>query len=280
MPFFARESEVHCKHDYFEIWAGGVSFKTVALTLIIIVLTFAIEAAVHSETKQPAHDESSRVEDTLATDASPSSDQSDATETKAKSTRVWCNPNPSPSIRAHRLAHATILMIPLCIAFGFRIAGIAPPDVRDGCREILKPYMQTAWWAIIPLNIIPFILASVAWIRAFVDCLLVRWGKTVGYLMEGEEFRFGWPPCAPLFWVLIVALVPVMGLCALVKKSAVWIMGSPDVEGNATGDLELGGEERIRLVDDFDGAGSGEDEEPPAYDTNWRENEVTAKTSS
>lgn len=276
MRSFARDSEVHCKHDYFDIWAGGVTFKTVALTLIIIVLTIAIEVAVHSEVNPSSKNESSSVDDTPA---SPSSDQSDATKIKAKDTRSWCNPNPSPSIRAHRLTLATILIIPLCIAFGFRIADTAPPDVRYGCREILKSYMQPAWWAIIPLNIIPLIFASFAWIRAFLDCLLVRWGKTLGYPKEGEGNGIGWPPCAPMFLVLLVVLLPVMGICALVKKGAIWIMESPDVEGSTTEDIELGGEERIRLVDDVDGAGIEDGEEPPAYDANWRENEVTVKAS-
>jgi hypothetical protein len=288
MRSFPRSStEFDCRDEYSDIWAGGFTFKTVALTFIIIVLTFSIEAAVHSDVNatskkkkktQSAQDEQPRSE-SPASGASPSSEESNATKDTTKGKSSWCNPNPSPTIRANRLALATILIIPLCVAFGFRIADTAPPDVRYECREILKSSMQPTWGAIIPLNIVPFIIASVAWMRAFVDCLLVRWGKTLQCINNVEGSGIGWPPFAPLFWGLVMVCLPIMGIWELVKKGAVWMMGSPDTAESATEDIELGGEERVRLVDDVDEAVVDEGEEPPAYDANWRENETRIKAS-
>jgi hypothetical protein len=276
-------TELDCESHYNDIWAVSHILKTVALTFIIIVLTISIEIAVHSEINstsnnkktQSAQDELSGSESPTS-DASPSNEESNTTKDMIKGKS---NLNPSATIRANRLTLATILIIPLCVAFGFRIADTALPNIRDDCREILKSSIQFAWGWIIPLNIIPFIIASVAWIRAFIDCLLVRWERTLQYpnAVKGSGIR--WPPFAPLFWIFVVVRFPVMVFWQLVKKGAVWIMGSPNSAESATEDIELGGGERVRLVDDFDEAVVDEGEEPPAYDANWRENETGIKSS-
>ncbi|KAF2802727.1 uncharacterized protein BDZ99DRAFT_527163 [Mytilinidion resinicola] len=275
------QNSFDCKFDYFDISAGGPTPKIVALTVTIIVLTLSIEAAVHSDVNptskkkgktRSSQDELARSEST-ASDASLSNEESTVTNATAKGKNLrWCNSNPSPTIRANRLILATTLILPLCVAFGFRIAAAAPPDVRYECREVLKSSLQPVWGAIIPLNIIPFIIASVAWIRAFVDCLLIRRGKTLQYPNNIKGSGIGWPPFAPI-------LVPLMGIWGLVKKGAVWMMGSSNLAESATGDIELGGEERVGLVDDFDEAVADEGEEPPAYEAHLRKYETGSEAS-
>jgi hypothetical protein len=268
-----------CRSDYFDIYTDGLTFKTVALTFIIIILTFCIEGAVHLEANpSPKKEQPQSAQDELS---GSESEESNATKITTRGKGWSFNSDPSPAIRANRLTLATILIIPLCVAFGFRMADTVPPDVRYECEEVIKPLLQPTWGAIIPLNIVPFVIASVAWIRAFVDCLLIRWRKSVQYLsnVEGSGITIGWPPFAPLYWAFLVVLLPIGVIREFMKKGAVWMMGSPDIAESATEDIELGGEERVRLVDDVDEAVVNEGEEPPAYDANWRENETRIKAS-
>ncbi|KAF2494974.1 hypothetical protein BU16DRAFT_51573 [Lophium mytilinum] len=247
-----------CEWDYFDLRTGGPTFKTIALSFLVVVLTVAIEATVHSNVNATSEKKTPQSAQ-AASDAPPSSNNS-----------WWFNPKPSPNIRANRLTLATILFIPLCVAFGFRMAETAPPNIRWECREILD--IGPTWGAIIPLTIVPFVIASVAWTRAFVDCLLIRWGKGLHYPNNVAGSGIGWPPVAPI-------LLPLIYIWKFVKKATVWVMGSPDIAESVAGDIELGGEERVRLIDDFDEAEISEGEEPPAYDGSLRETEIGFKVS-
>jgi hypothetical protein len=276
--------EAECKHDYFHLLHQGVTFKIVVLTMLGLILTIAIECVVNlsskpmsktttesqrpqnspSEIDAPAPDATDHLAHSTtepthidASDVSPSVEQIKSTKA---STTAWCETHPSPSTRARRLTKSTILLIPICLVLGFRIADATSLNIRDECMRYLASSLRPNWWAITILNIVPFIIAIVAWLRALIDCLLARWGKGLRY--PAEDFSYlGWPPCAPVLFVIMVGAVPIILFVALLDKGAKWVAGETVAEND---DIELGEENRGLIVGmnaeerDVDG--------PPAYE--------------
>jgi uncharacterized membrane protein len=268
--------KAQCKHDY------SATFKTVVLTLLGLILTTLIECVVHSSfkpvsktttelqhppnspseidaptpnaTELPAHNTT----EPTSIDASDVSPPVEQTKSNKTSTTVWCEPHPSVSTRARRLTWATILLIPICLVFGFRM-GDTISHFRYECRQFLASSPQPYWWTITFLNIIPFVIAVTAWIRALVDCLLVRWGKGLRYLNKDTSF-FEWPPCAPIFFVIVFAIASLLLFMELLNKGAKWVAGETVAENE---DVELG-EDRGLIV-----GMDAEDQDidaPPAYE--------------
>ena len=277
--------EAQCMRDYHDRQQQNVTQKTVVLTLLGLILTTSIECVVHSSFKlvsktttelQPPPNSPSEIDapapnatETLAhsttqptpidaLDVSPPVEQTKCTKT---STTIWCEPHPSISTRVRRLTWATILLVPVCLVFGFRMADTNFLNVRHECMKFLSFLpLRPNWWAITLLNIVPFVLAITAWIRALVDCLLVRWGKGLRYPDEDTPL-FAWPPCAPVFFVILFAAVPLFLLMGLLNKGARWVAGKTVVEND---DVELG-EENRGLIVGMD-AEDRDMDAPPAYE--------------
>lgn len=160
-----------------------------------------------------------------------------------------CLPNASPPIRANRLAVAIIIYSLITTAFALRI------------RETQND-SATNWVFTVLVNIVPFSCASFAFLRAFVDAVLVRWSTGLNY---GTGDGWMWMPCMPFFIVfgsgytilecLKIPIAAVMGDWEL----STWTMSHNEGEGTIE-DVELQG-----LVDDFDGM-ADEDDGLPAYD--------------
>lgn len=144
-----------------------------------------------------------------------------------------------PALRASRLVGGTAAFVPVLVLFSVRMA-----DVSSSCARV--NFDPTA---VVLSNIIPFVLAATAWLRALVDCLLVRSGSGLTVWM--------WPPVMPLGWA-------VLGYLEFVR----WAVGAKNGRGGEE-DVELGGvelgagmeiaeEEEGLLVGGEDGDGNGD----------------------
>lgn len=195
----------------------------------------------------------------------------------------WCTENaPDPPLRASRFAMGLIIYAGILAAFIVRIRDARDqPYIPEPCQEEIG-LEGPDWTAIAFLNIIPFICATFALLRAFVDCVLVRWGKSLGIFSTGT-FAVPWPPCAPvlgiLFVVVFVVVVALYLLFECVRIPAALIMGRWEASiwtaefarGSENGnvDEERRGEEGMGLVQNADGGENADgegSEEPPAYD--------------
>jgi hypothetical protein len=217
-----------------------------------IILTFALESVVHMGS--PAHDskqndmenevsgsetdEPHRVaEDNVALLERNPSSQTESTHTKRSSLA-------SPQLRAKRLAVASILYPIILTVFTIRMT--------DG----------TGPAAFYLVSIIPFTIATFAFLRTLVDCVLVRFkiGLSRSFGAEGIP----WMPFMPFSFV-------VCGLFEGGKWCAGMIMGSGRMDkGEREEDM---GEETWGLVGNVDGGESGSEDGdgegfggPPAYD--------------
>lgn len=276
--------EEKCKHDYFDLLHQGVTLKTVVLTLLGLTLTISIQCVVHSSSKPMSKTtlESHRSPISASEIDAPASnaidlhahittepppiDASDAsplveqTKSTKASTTAWCESHPSPSTRASRLTQSTILLMPMCLVFGFQIADTTSSNIRHECMQYLASSLQPNWWAITFLNIVPFVITVDAWLRALIDCLLVRWGKRLRY--PAEDFSWlGWPPCAPVLYVIMVVAIPVFVFVFFLDMGAKWVAGETVAEND---DIELG-EENGGLIVGMD-AEDWTVDSPPAYE--------------
>ena len=232
-------------------------FAPIGLSFAITVLAIIIEFRVHtpftmptnSPTTQAQHNDidasQSAVEPPSVEPSSVGGENRILQATVEEEPLQWWKGNPSPAIRANRLAVATVLLISLYIAFGFRVAEWECP-----------PY----WGLAIPFTIIPFILGSAAWLRALVDCALVRWKKTLPY--ANSKNISGWPPCAPIVLPVLISI-----WCA--RNCASVIMGEKRESMRDAENIELG-EEGLGLVAGFEGADDEELENPPSYQSSWQ----------
>ena len=239
-------------------------------------MEYIAHADIHPNRKatKPEHQQSDVEAPPLTTEASAAAEgatQQTIPESK-QAPSTWCIPSTSPAVRGHRLTFATLLLIPLCIAFGFRAADFAT-HIPYECDGFVKGPLHPNWYAVIPLNIIPFIIGSAAWLRAFVDCLLVRWGKGLGYPSAKADFE--WPPLAPLVLVAIIMLLPIVIIVKLLGYGAVALMGR-ERKDEKDEDINL---EEVGLVANVEGAHDEDMDEPPSYESSWREqgNDPTSK---
>lgn len=134
------------------------------------------------------------------------------------------------------------------------------------------------WTAITFLAIIPFICASFAFLRALVNCVLVRFDTSLSDTIDVTDKRAPWPTCLPItgsmmFGCGAVCLVGV-GVFKCVQIPVALIMGRYEMSdvlkawGNGGEEVEMQVEEGRGLVEGMDrdrDYGEGSDG-PPAYD--------------
>lgn len=146
-----------------------------------------------------------------------------------------CHPAAPPAMRANRLATAIILYALLTAAFALRMREIGQSDYVN-------------WVFTLLVNVLPFTSASFAFLRAFVDALLVRWGGGLRYgFSEEDEGGCVWLPC-------MVVMAPVRVAWCVVGVGVAVLMGRWRVlwwkrkEKVRVGDVERYGDENERLI--------------------------------
>lgn len=241
--------------------------------------TEALMRAVVEEQPQPR-------QTPAATTSQPSAEQGPNVAPKKTNPPVGtcCLPDASPNVRANRLITAIFLYAVIVTLFVIRIRDATIPHLRRECARYTslhqaKPKMsETNWWIVVLLNIIPFVCASLGFLRTFVDCVLVRWGQGLGYGNERKGNIRPWPPCLPF---LVLWAVPITAIKVVLVAPIAWLMGRslssahtrgiPKMEAWKSDDVEMQGEETMGLVDHVDGDDAGEEDQeqsagPPAYD--------------
>jgi hypothetical protein len=166
-----------------------------------------------------------------------------------------CSDSSGPHTRATRLAIALILYAITLGTFIARIhAATNHPHIDYRCRPYLS-IPSPNWTAITLLNIIPFICATFAFLRALVDCVLVRWKSGLVYDFQGDGCP--WVPCMPFFAVVVL----VYGAFEALKVPIACIMGDWEMSIWTRGASKKGREE----VGEDDGE-AGREDGLPAYD--------------
>ncbi|KAF1954265.1 hypothetical protein CC80DRAFT_130810 [Byssothecium circinans] len=177
--------------------------------------------------------------------------------------------DPSPRTRANRFVAATICFGTMCACA--TMAHAATHDVRDECAH----YVNDRAGGIVYFLLI---MGFSAWLRALVDCVLVRWGKSLTYPSDRER-NFAWPVCAPLWLFFFVLGLPLAMVLVVLWLTAGWIMGRPDIEpwddfwgredgkigGQVQGNVKEAGGLRAEQVEGKERL-MGEEEESPAYE--------------
>jgi hypothetical protein len=260
--------------------------RTVLCTIVIIVFTIALEVTVASKlgccSSARHNSDSAPTQDAPTTTlAQPQSEPPLQAAVQVRQGPAPPSANkkrslPSPLLRANRLAAAVLLFVPLVIAFSLRMADIVTPPVPPTCRHRYGSGNMPPpnWWAVALLNILPFVSACFALLRALVDALLVRWNTGLSPIRGGQiDGEFLWMPCMPFM------LVGVLGYMVLqfIRWLITVMMGQPgsDIwgrervkEGDA--DVEMQGD-RVNLMDDMDDMDGNESVEGnvaglPTYD--------------
>ncbi|KAF2707316.1 hypothetical protein K504DRAFT_458749, partial [Pleomassaria siparia CBS 279.74] len=247
-----------CQGEEMMLLLGAPPEHTILLSMAMILLTVAIEIIVHKSmdfvnTKGlSVIDESYDVEN-------PSSD----TNTTGPKARKSHTSNPSPTTRINRLTMATLLFMPLCVAFGFRLAGSSKVWVSQDCKQ----YVHVNWGVVFIINFVPFITASSAWLRSLIDCTLIR-GRALQYPSETDGF--GWPPALPFYATFYVIRIMMKALVRVLSGSKFDTPETELIEGRPETNFELSGEE-TELLNDIDGAEDDHEEfeDPPTYDSSW-----------
>lgn len=291
-----------CELDYAN---DGASTTTVLCTLLILIFAIILEFAVlgtlkccdtvkdDPDDRLPTAPDATSEETLLPTIvveqpeplATPvdtpqtSTADQDVEQAKKKCDDTLCHPNPSPNVRANRFLAAVLLYAVVLTAFIIRIHNIDHPYIRPECRHYVGKWTGSRggipgpnWWAVVLLNIIPFVASSFSLIRTVVDCFLVRWGQGLSYDVTESNTSRAWPPCVSIFLVAVL-------LYTLVDTLLAWpialLMGRPRSSASSPSrgerrgeDIEMQGEELRGLIDGVDEEDDGGErvDEPPAYD--------------
>lgn len=212
-------SETSCRAYHFDETSAFPSFKVMVLTFATIILTIVLEILIHVRFKG----------------------QGNAAHS-------------SPHTRATRLAIACILYPIILPLFIIRINDATHiPDIGKQCQQYIPP---TNWPAISVLNILPFTCASLTFLSALVDCVLVRWNTGLPANFENFKAEKTWP------WVLSMPLLGVVGVSTAIfeglKVPIALVMGDKEISAWTAGsrrygdEVELRGNEGLRLVEDSD----------------------------
>ncbi|KAF2800385.1 hypothetical protein K505DRAFT_320489 [Melanomma pulvis-pyrius CBS 109.77] len=234
---------IDCRIDYPKIEEFMPNFLTVFLCFVILLFTVLIESIFLIE--RFAYGPST---------TAPASSNGAPADSAAK---VNPRTHPSPHIRASRFVMSSFAMVPLCIAFGFRMKGLEMPHYPQRCIDNVD-IAYPNWVAISIINILPFTIACTAWLRTLVDCVLVRWNTSLSWSV--------WP-----------MVLPIVGPAKLIWKAFNLTRGAvlATMVGHSERrkeDIEMHrGEEGIALVGNMDGDEDEERDEhvvehPPAYD--------------
>ncbi|CAO2647233.1 Nn.00g081550.m01.CDS01 [Neocucurbitaria sp. VM-36] len=294
-----------CHGIYSHLESDSASNKTIYCTIAVIIGMILLEVFANArlvccDTSQGAKDEEDVSKDSIAIpltttmieqprprlelqaepQATPNNDDQTTTNTELAEAKkpdetasaFCCSEDPTPQVRANRLAVSTFLFSLVLMAFIVRIEeATTSPYIDPTCWHIIRATPPN-WTAIVFLNIIPFVLASFAFLRALVDCVLVRWNKGLTNDTKSErDDRYFWFPLMPFLLVCGICYV----LMELVKIPIAFLMGDREVSlwtsktKKKVEDTELQGEEAQALVDNVDGRDEVDEQsvgEPPAYD--------------
>ena len=290
------DSKAFCEFDYMD--SRLPTTRTVLSTLCILALSITLEIIVNArldgcgspktthhasasanEPAQSAPEHSQPQPEPQPQAVAQPPPQPETTQTsgaKEDRTHAFCCPShASPLVRANRLVVAVILLVPLVAVFSLRMNDVMTPYVRPGCRAYFGPNDVPAenTWVVVLLNIIPFVCACFAVLRALVDVVLVRWDArlVVDVFAKGKR-EYGWFPCLPLFIVSAVGVAVLM----LLRWPVALLMGRPGSsiwpEDEQRGqDIEMQGEQMRGLLDDVEGHGDESEREGsvaglPSYD--------------
>jgi hypothetical protein len=281
MTLSLRDNSFECRWQLFrEEFDMG---PTVALcTIFAVFLTVLLEFATHARfgstpTKPPkAYSESQRGDEDVELLPVPSTPAPPCppAEQNVPDEAFWPpNEIPDPRTRATRFALGLVIYAGVVTLFSIRIwAAVKESIGPSACKG--EKGIGPDWTAIAFLNIIPFVCASVAFVRCLVDCVLVRYGTFLGN-GRSERGMMVWKP----FVLIVGAYVVVAGLLRLllecVKLLPALVMGRSEVSMFTRGfgegsrgmereiDEEMCGEEERGLIEHVDG---GEEAEPPAYE--------------
>ncbi|PVI03097.1 hypothetical protein DM02DRAFT_626145 [Periconia macrospinosa] len=217
----------------------------IPLTFFIFAFTIAIEYVANVPHDSPAGSTGLPLAEPAASTTPPNS----ASPARLPDSQGNGLPSPalvpSPSFRAQKFTKATTLFIVLCIMF-----------IAQTVRLDLGQCEQDVNMVFVFFNVLPFVTASIGWARTLVDCLLVRWGKSLQYPTTQQ---WGWPPFLPLSFVVVIIMMLTQGLIGPVDTP----------KSSADGDVELAEEER-GFLEDVDGVDDQDVNGPPAYDANWQ----------
>lgn len=245
------------------------SISTVVVTVVIIIVTLTLEACCWPS-EQTTWDAGSRRNSDLE-DAPPpypgepslDSEITDVEENFAKngSRNVALagrhHSQPSPKERATAFVIATLLIVPICGLFAYRIKGTHernPVEFDSFCMKKMG-VVGTSWWGVFIFNIVPLVCACTAWLRVLIDCILVRRNKSLTKQM--------WPPFLPItltFRLVLKFRDAVLCFMLRGRKTDGSRKTKIDVEMNDQRDVI---EERQELMR---GEGSMDDDDATVYD--------------
>ncbi|KAF2470367.1 uncharacterized protein BDR25DRAFT_343124 [Lindgomyces ingoldianus] len=260
-----------CLNELHNIESGRLSINTVTLSITIIVLSFFLEIVVHTSLDHRASateptDSENDVNDLDTPTPSNATLEDRASVTQLTSSEEAINTqdtltpsNTPPDVRAKRLICAIFLITPICIAFGFRIQDTIL-HYPTACNCPNNPHIAPPnWWAITIFNILPFVCACSAFLRALTDCILARWNKSLR-----DEW---WPEYAPIVaiaWMVLILPAVVGGIFWFV---AMWFMGALETEIGQNAKVKVPQDEESQvLVNSMDERErEGEDDEETMY---------------
>jgi hypothetical protein len=162
-------NENRCHHDFGAIEDASlpdvsVFFLSAAIIVLALFIDYLVTRGfVNEVVKPPAN--ASEITPAATTNATAPLDTQSTTQKKEEEI-------PTLATRANRLIAASIVIVLVCAAFGYRIS-LARYKYPEYCRSI--DIAPPKWWAIVVCNILPFSGACMAWLRALIDCILVRW---------------------------------------------------------------------------------------------------------
>jgi hypothetical protein len=283
---FAPYGKVWCRDHYWYLRMeenGAPSAFVVFGAIGTIVLTLLLGNVTHigwksEDVKSNGTGEESDVE-LLPTYTSTSTpvETGRPPQKQARQALTWCPTNvPEPRLRATRFALGVIIYAGILALFVARIvSALDRPYVPDICKKDIG-LKGPDWVAIGILNCVPFAIASFAILRAFVDCVLVRWNKHLGYGRKTDGNAIPWPPCMPLVVIFVAVAGSFYLLFECVRIPAALVMGRSEASmwterfaGGLRSAVEARKEEELGLVQNVDGGDDGKEDggaEPPPYE--------------
>lgn len=283
---FAPYGQVWCRDHYWHLRMeenGAPSTFVVFGTIGIIVLTLLLEIVTHKgwrsaivKKKQPGAESDVELLPRF-TSTSPPVDSGRPAQEQSRHASTRCPTNgPAPRLRATRFALGAIIYAGILTLFIARIVGVLDqPYVPEPCKKDIG-LEGPDWVAIGILNCVPFTIASFAILRAFTDCVLVRWNKYLGYGRQIDGNSIPWPPCMPLVLIFVAVTGSFYLLFECVRVPVALVMGKPEASvwterfaGGLRSAVETRGEEELGLVQNVDGGEDGMEEdgaEPPPYE--------------
>ncbi|KAF2877127.1 hypothetical protein BDV95DRAFT_139134 [Massariosphaeria phaeospora] len=204
-------AEFDCKFEY-HFQDSPFNPKSIGLSILIVILTVITEVTARSfpfSGEDHNHHATADVEApaTTTTVVASAQQQQRGRRRILDGGRDYV---PSAHARKIRLTYTTLLMLPLCIAFAFRVMGMYELKVRPECLEYLSSNIYPSWPLFAIFSVLPFACASTAWLGALVDIILAQSNRSLP--RSHKEHTLFWPPLLPV--LLPVLTVARLGGCA------------------------------------------------------------------